>query len=121
MNRTIKTKFSHINLIAALFLCSIFSFNAIAQDNPLNSQQLANLIKGLKGALQENLAVIENTNGKQYTAITQKWDARQDLAGKSKRQVIDLLFQDGGNFCGLDIHGCLKRLSSRVRDARVLT
>ena len=36
-------------------------------------------------------------------------------------EVLDLGFQDRGNFCGLDIHGCLKRLSSRVRDARVLT
>ena len=30
----------------------------------------------------------------QYTTITQKWNARQDLAGKSKSQVIDLLYQD---------------------------
>lgn len=94
MNRTIKTKFNRINLIAALFLCSICSFSAIAQDNPLNAQQLANLVKGLKGALQENLQIVENKGGAQYTAITRKWDARQDLAGKSKRQVIDLLYQD---------------------------
>ena len=94
MNRTIKTKFNRINLIAALFLCSIFSLSIFAQDNPLNSQQLTNLIAGLKGALQENLQVIENKGGVQYTAITQKWNARQDLAGKSKRQVVDLLYQD---------------------------
>jgi uncharacterized protein (TIGR02145 family) len=30
----------------------------------------------------------------QYTAITQKWDTRRDLAGKSKAEVIDLLYQD---------------------------
>lgn len=94
MNRTINRKFNRINLIAALFLCSIFSFSIIAQDNPLNSQQLTNLISGLKNALQENLKIIENTDGKQYRAITQKWDARQDLEGKSKREVIDLLYQD---------------------------
>ena len=74
MNRTIKTKFNRINLIAALFLCSIFSLNAIAQDNPLNSQQLANLVKGLKEALQENLQIVENKGGPQHTAITKKWD-----------------------------------------------
>jgi uncharacterized protein (TIGR02145 family) len=91
MNRTIKIKF---NLIAALFLGLIFSFNAIAQDNPLNVQQLVNLVKGLKGALQENLQIVENKGGAQYTAITKKWDARTDLAGKSKSQVIDLLYQD---------------------------
>ncbi len=94
MNQTIKTNFNRINLIVALFLCSIFSFSTIAQDNPLNAQQLANLVKGLKNALQENLQIIENKGGAQYTAITQKWDARQDLAGKSKSQVIDLLYQD---------------------------
>ncbi|HRH43732.1 MAG TPA: FISUMP domain-containing protein [Pyrinomonadaceae bacterium] len=94
MNRTFKTKFNCIKLIAALFLCPIFSFSIIAQDNPLTEQQLTNLIVGLKDALQENLKIVENTNGKQYQAITQKWDARQDLEGKSKRQVIDLLYQD---------------------------
>ena len=91
MNRIIKTK---INLIAALFLCSIFGLNAIAQDNPLNAQQLANLVKGLKGALQENLQIIENKGGPQFTTITQKWDSRQDLVGKPKGEVIDLLYQD---------------------------
>lgn len=75
-------------------MCSVFCFRATAQDNPLNSQQLTNLISGLKNALQENLKIIENTNGKQYQAITKKWNARTDLPGKSKSQVIDLLYQD---------------------------
>ena len=88
MNRT---KF---NLIAALFLGLIFSFNTIAQDNPLNPQQLANLVKGLKGALQENLQIVEGKGGAQYTTVTKKWDARTDLAGKSKGEVIDLLYED---------------------------
>lgn len=91
MNRIIKTKF---NLIAALFLGLIFGFNAVAQDNPLNAQQLANVVKGLKGALQENLQIVESKGGPQYTAITQKWDSRTDLAGKPKADVIDLLYQD---------------------------
>ncbi len=77
-------------------LCSVFSFNINAQtdsDKPLNAPQLANLITGLKQVVQENLAVAE-TDGKKYAAITKKWDARKDLAGKSKTQVINLLFQD---------------------------
>ena len=94
MNRTIKTKLNRINFLAALFLCSIFGFSAIAQDRRLNSQQLANLIAGLKEEVQENLQIAENRDGKQYRAITQKWDARKDLSGKTKRQVIDLLYQD---------------------------
>ena len=79
--------------IALALLCSVFSFSAMAQDKPLNAQQLANLKTGLKETVQETLAVSE-TDGKKYAAITKKWDARKDLAGKSKRQVIDLLFQD---------------------------
>ncbi len=94
MNRTIQSKFNRINLVVALFLASTFGFNAFAQDSPLNSQQLANLVNGLKGALQENLAMVENKNGTKFTAITRKWDARRDLAGKSKSSVIDLLLQD---------------------------
>jgi uncharacterized protein (TIGR02145 family) len=92
--RTISTKPNRINPIAALFLCSVFGLTAIAQDNPLSAQQLANLLTGLKGALQENLQVVENKGGAQYTAITKKWDARQDLAGKSKKQVIGSLYRD---------------------------
>lgn len=94
MNQKINRKFNRINLIAALFLCSIFSFSIIAQDNPLTEPQLANLMTGLKGALQENLQIIENKGGAQYTAITKKWGARLDLEGKSKSEVIDLLYQD---------------------------
>jgi uncharacterized protein (TIGR02145 family) len=93
MSRKTRIKLNRLNLIAALFLCSIFGFSAIGQDNPLNAGQPANLIAGLKDTLQENLAVI-GTSEKKYKAITQKWDARRDPAGKSKRQVIDLLYQD---------------------------
>lgn len=82
-----------MKLIGALVLCSMLGFSAVAQENPLNAQQLSNLIAGLKGALKENLAMIA-TGDKNLKAITQKWDARKDLSGKSKRQVIDLLFQD---------------------------
>ena len=94
MNRKIKTKINRTNLIATLFFCALFSFNAIAQEAPLNSGQLQNLIVSLKGVLQENLAVIEKREGKQYKAITQKWEKRTDLSGKTKSVVIELLFSD---------------------------
>lgn len=83
-------------VIVLSLLCAVFSFGVNAQTDSgkkLNAQQLANLITGLKEALHESLAVAE-TDEKKYTAITQKWDARKDLAGKSKTQVINLLFQD---------------------------
>ncbi|HQU83797.1 MAG TPA: FISUMP domain-containing protein [Pyrinomonadaceae bacterium] len=60
----------------------------------MNAQQLANLVKGLKEALQENLQIVEGKGGAQYAAVTKKWDARRDLAGKSKGKVIDLLYED---------------------------
>lgn len=97
MSRRIKKVNDWTRLVIVLsLLCSVFGFNANAQtvsDKPLNARQLANLITGLKGAVRENLAVAE-TDGKKYAAITQRWNARKDLAGKSKTQVINLLFQD---------------------------
>jgi uncharacterized protein (TIGR02145 family) len=92
--RKFKTRMNWIKpTIALTLMCVMFGFSAMAQDKPLNAQQLTNLISGLKDALRENLAVSE-TDGKKYSAIIQKWNARADLTGKSKRQVIDLLFQD---------------------------
>lgn len=97
MNRIFKKGNNWIMLVIVLsLLCSLFSVAVNAQTDagkPLNAQQLANLKTGLKEALQESLAVAE-TDGIKYAAVTQKWDARKDLAGKSKKQVINLLFQD---------------------------
>ena len=97
MSKKIKNGNNWTKLVIVLsLLCSVFSVGVNAQadsNKPLNAQQLTNLKMGLKEALQENLAVAE-TDGKKYAAITKKWDARKDLAGKSKTQVINLLFQD---------------------------
>ena len=93
MNQKTRINLNRPNLIAALFLCSIFSFGVIGQNNSLNAGQPASLTAGLKVALQKNPAVIE-TDRKNYKAITQKRDARNGLAGKAKRQVIDLLYRD---------------------------
>lgn len=89
----LKSKLGRLNLVGVLVLGALFSFTAVAQENPLNAQQLSSLIAGLKGALKENLAMIA-TGEKNYKVITQKWDTRKDLGGKSKAQVIDLLYQD---------------------------
>jgi len=69
-----------------------FAFAAKAQA-VLNAQQLGNLVVGLKGALKENLMPIANGEAS-YNAVVQRWDARRDLAGKTKSQVIDLLYSD---------------------------
>ena len=97
MSRKIKKGSDWTKLLIVLSLvCSVFSLSVNAQtdsDKPLNAQQLANLKTGLKEVLQENLAVAEK-DGKKYTAITRKWDARKDLAGKSKTQVINSMYRD---------------------------
>lgn len=76
--------------ITVIMLAFAFAANAQAV---LNAQQLGNLVVGLKGALKENLTPIANGQAS-YNAITQRWDARRDLAGKTKSQVIDLLYED---------------------------
>lgn len=76
--------------ITVIMLAFTFAANAQAV---LNAQQLGNLVFGLKGALKENLAPVANGQAS-YNAIVQRWDARRDLAGKTKSQVIDLLYED---------------------------
>ena len=89
MNRTIKTKFNRINLIAALiFLCSIFSLSAMAQ-KPMAAKALAGLITECKEVVSNN-----SPNQNDAKLIGEKWDKRKDLAGKIKSQVINLLYDD---------------------------
>ncbi len=76
--------------ITVIMLAFAFTANAQAV---LNAQQLSNLVIGLKGALKETLTPIANGQAS-YNAITQRWDGRRDLAGKTKSQVIDLLYED---------------------------
>lgn len=79
--------------IATISVFLLLAGLAVAQEAALNATQLANLVVGLKGALQENLAPV-STGQQSYATITQRWDARRDLGGRSKTQVIDMLYQD---------------------------
>lgn len=79
--------------IATISVFLLLAGLAVAQEAALNATQLANLVVGLKGALQENLAPT-STGQQSYATITQRWDARRDLGGRSKTQVIDMLYQD---------------------------
>ncbi len=56
---------------------------------PLTEDELSGLLDSLK----EGLAELVGDEDK-ATAIAEKWDAREDLAGKTRRQVLGLLFND---------------------------
>ena len=93
MLRKFKSKTNWTKLvIASLLMCLIFSFSAIAQNNanePLDDEAVSALVDELKEGLSE---FIEDEA--KVTAITEKWDAREDLAGKTKYQIIRLLIED---------------------------
>ena len=93
MNRTFKTVINWTGLIAALvFMCSIFSFSAMAQPDsgkPMDAKLLAALVEELKGVVSRT-----QPDAKKSALVAQKWDKRQDLAGKTKKEVINLLYQD---------------------------
>ena len=79
-------------VIASLLMCVMLSFAAMAQSNSnqrLDAEAVSALIAELKDGLA-NLIDDEDT----VTAITEKWDAREDLAGKTKSQILSLLFAD---------------------------
>jgi len=78
--------------IALALLCAVFSFSAMAQDNPntpLDEKSVAALIEELTGGLPD---LIEDEE--QVTAITGKWEAHQGLTGKTRTQILGMLFAD---------------------------
>jgi len=78
--------------IALALLSAVFSFTAMAQDKPntpLDAEAAAALVEELSDGLAD---LIEDEA--QVTAIIGKWNARQDLAGRTKKQIHDLLFAD---------------------------
>ena len=73
-------------------LCFVFSLSVIAQTNPetpLDEDGVAELIEeltaGVTGQVEDRA---------QIDAITQKWEAREDLTGKTRVQILQLLFAD---------------------------
>jgi CspA family cold shock protein len=88
-----KTKFNWTKLAIALALmCSLFGFSPMAhtkQEGPLNAEAVSALIEELTDGLQD---VIEDED--QVAAITEKWDAHEDLVGKTRAQILKLLFED---------------------------
>ena len=79
-------------VVVLTFMCSISGFSALAQidaGKPLDARTLAALVLELKGVVQRTAP-----DANEAAMVAQKWDARRDLAGKTKLAVINLLFQD---------------------------
>ena len=91
MKRTSVTGITWTKLIVALaLLCSTFSFSALAQaDKPLDAKSLTALVEELKGVVSRSAP-----DQKEATAVADRWDKRTDLKGKTKKEVINLLFED---------------------------
>lgn len=93
MNRSLRTGFNGtLSAIAVALICAVFTFTAIAQTGtgkPLDAKTLAALVAELKGVVARTA-----TEPGESDMVAKKWDARRDLAGKTKLAVINLLFQD---------------------------
>jgi hypothetical protein len=93
MNRTSRTRINWTKLIGALVLsCSISSFSAMAQtdsDKPMDAKSLTVLVEELKEVVAKTAP-----DEKEAALVAERWDRRKDLAGKTKKDVIKLLFED---------------------------
>src|SRR4051812_29675485 len=93
MKRTSRTIINRTKLIGAfLLLCSVFGFSVTAQTNaaqPMTDKARTALIEELKGVVAKSAPA-----EKDAALVAEKWDRRKDLAGKTKREVINLLFED---------------------------
>ncbi len=93
MIKTLKTRINRMKFMAALALmCSVFGFTVMAQTDsgkPMEAKTLAALVEELKGVVARTAP-----DANEAAMVSKKWNARRDLAGKTKRTVINLLFED---------------------------
>ena len=89
----IRTGISWTKLVIAIgLLCAVFGFSVTAQNNPnqtLDEESVAELVEELANELAD---LIEDED--QVAAITEKWESREDLEGKTRTQILGLLFAD---------------------------
>ena len=78
--------------IAFVLLFFAFSFSSTAQtnsDKPMSATALTGLIDELKGVVLKSGA-----DEKAAALVADRWNKRTDLKGKTKKEVINLLYQD---------------------------
>lgn len=81
-----------ISIVVSALLCAVLGFSAMAQSSPnapLDAEAAATLVQELSDGLPD---LIEDEA--QVDSIIEKWDERQDLAGKTKEQILKILFAD---------------------------
>jgi hypothetical protein len=79
-------------LIASVLLCSAFGYSVTAQTTdakPMTDKALSALIVELKEVVAKSAP-----DAKDAALIAARWDKRTDLKGKTKTQVLLLLFED---------------------------
>lgn len=79
-------------IVVLVIFCLMFGLNASAQsdaEKPLDAESLAALIVELKEVVAKN-----EPDEKNAALVAERWDKRKDLAGKTRKEVIDLLFED---------------------------
>ncbi len=87
----IKTKI----IFAFLILFTIYSFTALAQDEQLDETTLPIFMIQMKFGVGSNLSGPDATPNS--LAIQEKWE-KQNLIGKTKKQAMDILFEDVKSF-----------------------
>ena len=78
--------------IAFVLLSSVFSFSVTAQTNSgkaMDAKALTALVGELKGVIANSGA-----NEKDTALVADRWNKRKDLTGKTRKEVINLLYQD---------------------------
>jgi hypothetical protein len=92
MKKKIRYELTRLFLPALVFICSVFGLTAMAQtnlDKPLDAKAVAALIVELKEVVSRSSP---DTNDAELVA--EKWNARQDLVGKTRKDAINLLYAD---------------------------
>jgi hypothetical protein len=78
------------HVISHLFLLAIGSVLVLGQqESPLTASSRTALVEELKGVVSRT-----EPDEKRSAQVAAKWDRRSDLEGKSKGEVIDLLYED---------------------------
>ena len=92
MKKKIRNELRLLFLPALALWFSVFGLTALAQTNsekPMSANALSSLVKEFKEIVSRM-----SPDANEAAMVGEKWDARNDLAGKTKNDVIKLLFQD---------------------------
>ena len=87
-----KKVLTFLSLSAVLLWCSMLGSSVMAQtnsDQPLDAKALAALVAELREVVAK-----ATPDTQEAASVSARWDKRTDLAGKTRKAVINLLYQD---------------------------